>query len=586
MLKLKYYFDFLIVGGINMDTTNIGVEMTNVEALISDNCYKVPSYQRHYSWNKESLKDFWDDLVDVMEGYQDSHFIGQVVTYVNKGVQEVIDGQQRLTTISILLAVVLNKIEDIFDDVDGKPKNKLLTTRANIEELLRWDETNPSLTLQEYETGDNSIDDYFRGIFEGRTDLNPNNKDIEPVKNIKTAFNSFSSLIEDYYKGKKIVFPTDKADVIVNIFKSLKSRFILSKVFTRKKEDAYIIYQSLNSKGTPLKASELIKSHVMLQVANSDDNEKKMVQKNWDKISTAFGNDSDKITTFIRVYWSAVKRVVTVNQLFRSISEGINDKNKTLLFLEDLSEVVDYYVAMENSLSNKKDKELFNDDTIESMLFILKKLGVSLHYPILFSMILRGTDKDTQRVVIYKILSVFIRHRTICGKGTNTLEKGYAKIAQNIWNQKISTGVEITTELDDELLKSDVEVKNAFQGLSKETKKKGEKRWTLIYLMYRLYKEYGDFENIELSQVGLDNLSVIHINKDISSDYVDYIGNYALVENKLKDMYGENDIYKSLSESRYSVNNTISTKLKNKEWDTQDIIERQNDMSNKVLGIW
>ena len=58
MLKLKYYFDFLIVGGINMDTTNIGVEMTNVEALISDNCYKVPSYQRHYSWNKESLKDF------------------------------------------------------------------------------------------------------------------------------------------------------------------------------------------------------------------------------------------------------------------------------------------------------------------------------------------------------------------------------------------------------------------------------------------------------------------------------------------------------------------------------------------------
>ena len=104
--------------------------------------------------------------------------------------------------------------------------------------------------------------------------------------------------------------------------------------------------------------------------------------------------------------------------------------------------------------------------------------------------------------------------------------------------------------------------------------------------MYRLYKEYGDFENIELSQVGLDNLSVIHINKDISSDYVDYIGNYALVENKLKDMYGENDIYKSLSESRYSVNNTISKKLKNKEWDTQDIIERQNDMSNKVLGIW
>lgn len=569
-----------------MDKTNIGVEMTDVQSLISDNCYNVPSYQRHYSWDKESLNDFWDDLVDVMEGYQDSHFIGQVVTYVNDNVQEVIDGQQRLTTISILLAAVLDKINDIFDDVDGKPKNKLVTTRANIEELLRWNENNPSLTLQEYKSGDNSIDDYFRGIFEGRTDLNSNNKNIDPVKNIRTAFIRFGSLIDDYYREKKIKFATEKADVIENIFKSLKGKFILSKVSTRKKEEAYIIYQSLNSKGTPLKASELIKSHVMLQVSNGDDNEKEEVQKKWDYISTAFGNDSNKITTFIRVYWSAVKRVVTVNQLFRSITEEISDKNKTLSFLENLSDVVDYYVAMENALINKKDRELFSDDTIESMIFILKKLGVALHYPILFAMILRGTDKDSQRVVIYKILSVFIRHRTICGKGTNTLEKGYAKIAQNIWNQKISTGVEITRELDDELLKSDVEVKNSFQGLSKETKKTGEKRWTLVYLMYRLYKEYGDFEDIELNQVGLDKLSVIHINKDISSDYVDYIGNYALVENKLKDKYGENDIYRSLSESRYSVNNTISKQLENREWNIEDIIERQNDMSDKVLGIW
>lgn len=569
-----------------MDKTNIGVEMTDVQSLISDNCYNVPSYQRHYSWDKESLNDFWDDLVDVMEGYQDSHFIGQVVTYVNDNVQEVIDGQQRLTTISILLAAVLDKINDIFDDVDGKPKNKLVTTRANIEELLRWDEKNPSLTLQEYKSGDNSIDDYFRGIFEGRTDLNSNNKNIDPVKNIRTAFIRFGSLIDDYYREKKIKFATEKADVIENIFKSLKGKFILSKVSTRKKEEAYIIYQSLNSKGTPLKASELIKSHVMLQVSNGDDNEKEEVQKKWDYISTAFGNDSNKITTFIRVYWSAVKRVVTVNQLFRSITEEISDKNKTLSFLENLSDVVDYYVAMENALINKKDRELFSDDTIESMIFILKKLGVALHYPILFAMILRGTDKDSQRVVIYKILSVFIRHRTICGKGTNTLEKGYAKIAQNIWNQKISTGVEITRELDDELLKSDVEVKNSFQGLSKETKKTGEKRWTLVYLMYRLYKEYGDFEDIELNQVGLDKLSVIHINKDISSDYVDYIGNYALVENKLKDKYGENDIYRSLSESRYSVNNTISKQLENGEWNIEDIIERQNDMSDKVLEIW
>ena len=101
-----------------------------------------------------------------------------------------------------------------------------------------------------------------------------------------------------------------------------------------------------------------------------------------------------------------------------------------------------------------------------------------------------------------------------------------------------------------------------------------------------MFKEFGDFDNVELNQVGFDNLSVVHINKDISTDYVNFIGNYVLIEKTLKDKYGEEDIYRSLSESKYSVNNRISNKLANGEWTINDIIERQNDMSDKVVEIW
>lgn len=568
-----------------MDTTTIGVEITTVESLISDNCYRVPSYQRHYSWSDEALIDFWDDLVDVTEEYQDSHFIGQIVTYVNDNVQEVIDGQQRLTTISILLGAILNKAHSLLDNVDGKPKTKLDAMSLNIEELLRWNDKSRLLVLQEYKTGDNSIDEYFRGIFEGKTELSASQKSIVPVKKISDALHKFEALIDDYFKQKNINDNPEKVNTLYNIYKSLKNKFILSKVSTRKKEEAYIIYQSLNSKGTPLKASELIKSHIMLQVSDGSEDEKEKVRHLWDEISTSFGNDSDKITKFIRVYWSAVKRVVTENQLFRSISQEISGKNKTLSFLDNLTDIVDYYVAMENGISSKKDQQLFGDKTIITMLVLMKKMKISLHYPIVFSMILRGTDVDTQRVVIYKVLSIFIRHRTICYYGTNSLEKGYAKVAQLIWNQRISSENEINSELG-ELLVKNVDVKNSFRGLSKELKKTGEGKWSLVYIMLRLYKEYGDFEDIELSDIGLDKLAIIHINKDIDNDYLDHIGNYALVEESIKQKYEENDVYRSLSESRYSVNNSIAEKIKDHTWDVNDVLNRQDDMSDKVVDIW
>ena len=573
-----------------MDTTTINVGMTDVGALLDGNFYKVPNYQRHYSWDDESLRDFWNDLVDVVEGQQDTHFIGQIVTYINDGVQEVIDGQQRLTTISILMASILHKANIIWENSENlsdNPKAELTKLKLDIKDLLRWDENKPSLRLQPYKTGDNSIDDYFRGIFEGKFEINPNNKDIKPVNNIKEAFDNFENCIDSYWKINGIKDNPQKISVLVNVFNSLRKKFILSRVYTVKKEDAFIIYQSLNSKGKKLEASELIKSHIMAQVSNEEDSVKQDVQQKWDKIATSFGNNNKEITKFIRVYWTATNRLVTENQLFRSIATNIIGTSSSISFLTDLINVVDYYVAIYKGLKTKKDKDLFQDNSVAAMLAMMYKLGAKLYYPLLFSIILRGIDIKSEKIIIHKILSIFIRHRSICNYGTSSLETGYAKVAQDVWKQKIVTDTDIVNELNEEMLIGDLEVQNAFKGLSREMKN-GAKKWNIIYILYELYKQYGEFDGLDIDEIGFDNLSLIHIGSkdEVSSDYFNFIGNYALVENSIKDKYGEKDVIRSLSESRYAINNDVASYMEKHNWAVDDLVNRQKEMSIETTQIW
>lgn len=574
-----------------MDTTTINVGMTNVRSLFEGNFYKVPNYQRHYSWADESLRDFWNDLVDVVDGYQDTHFIGQIVTYVDNDTQEVIDGQQRLTTISILLASILHKASEIMNDPEKElsenPKMSLSKLKMDIEELLRWDKPKRSLVLQPYKKGDNSIDDYFKGLFNGRFELTQNNKDINPVKNIKNAEEEFCSCIDAYWKTNGIKKNPDKIDSLVNIFDALKAKFILSKVFTVKKEDAFIIYQSLNSKGKKLEASELIKSHVMSQVSTSDDNVQGEVQEKWDKIATSFGNDNKEITKFIRAYWTATNRLVTENQLFRSIATKIIGVSASLSFLNDLINVVDYYCALIKGVKTNKDKKLFKDDTIAAMLSMLYRLNAKLHYPLLFSIILRGIDVKSEKIIVYKILSIFIRHRTICNFGTSSLETDFAKVAQDVWKQNIVTSNDIVNEIDEEMLIPDLTVQNSFKGLSIEVKN-GSKKWSIVYILYELYKQFGEFDGLEMNEIGFDNLSLIHIGneEEVSPDYFNYIGNYALVERSIKDKYGEKDVIKALDESRYSINNGVAMFMEEHAWDIDDILNRQEEMSVETTQIW
>ncbi|MBU7527090.1 DUF262 domain-containing protein, partial [Lactiplantibacillus pentosus] len=149
-----------------------------IESLFRDNNFTVPLYQRNYAWGKDEVKDFWDDLQDIIEGKRNSHFFGQIVTFKNeRGEQEIIDGQQRLTTSLIFMSAIRDIAIKLGQRVQGTPTDinaddeigdTLRMIRTQVRKSIRGTKDDqPSLVVQQHvedQYSDETLEDFFKKL--------------------------------------------------------------------------------------------------------------------------------------------------------------------------------------------------------------------------------------------------------------------------------------------------------------------------------------------------------------------------------------------------------------------------------------
>ncbi len=201
----------------------------------------------------------------------------------------------------------------------------------------------------------------------------------------------------------------------------------------------------------------------------------------------------------------------------------------------------------------------------------------------------RFSEEDILTVV-QKIISVFIRHRTIANEGTNVLETGFAAIAQKIWSLELRTSQDVIDQLDQNLLKSDRETESNFSQLQKESKQ-GAKKWTLVYLLSELYcGVYDDFNNDDLYQKVFDEdrYQPMHIMEDRQITEVDYLGNWTIIEKEihLEEAVSQNDVVIKLKRSQLIANEMLAAKIERSGWSDLEINERQKKLGREVYIIW
>ncbi|QDK11026.1 DUF262 and DUF1524 domain-containing protein [Helicobacter pylori] len=371
--------------------------------------FVIPIYQRVYSWEKEQCKQLWDDIIktggnDQIEG----HFIGSIV-FVHDGIYTtnynellIIDGQQRLTTITLLLIALRDHLNDEDEFLEKFSRQKIQNRY-----LINSDEKGDKkfkLILSEPDR-----DTLLSLIDENRR--KPSEPSLKIVENFK--------LFEEWIRKN-----TDKLETI---FKGLDKLMVVEISLERGKDNPQLIFESMNSTGKYLMQTDLIKNYILMGL----DPEKQEIfyKKYWRAMEENFKQDETLFNQFVRHYLTIKTREIpNINKVYEAFKRYQQERGiETEALLQDLQKYCGFFCQI--IFKKEADKDL------NKALSFLVDLEMDVIYPLLLELYSDYSDgvlsKQDFISIIYLIES-YICRRAVCGLGTSGLNKIFASFTKKI----------------------------------------------------------------------------------------------------------------------------------------------------------
>ena len=413
-LRYKFFGDFYI----GDDFLQAG-ETTLNKLLNTSRQFIVPIFQRNYSWQKSQYEQLWFDILRASKFKEkQNHFIGSIV-YIDMGTPAgrpqqllLIDGQQRLTTISILLCAIKDYVQKFNLETKlinlAKIKNQFLYNSDEIDE----DRYKLLLNVQDKETYIKLIDNTIFTV----------NK---PATNIIKCYEFFYERIEDFIKQYGQI-----DEIYAGIFKLSLVSISLDKDI----DNPQMIFESMNSTGKDLSQTDLLRNYLLMDL--TPEKQTRLYKTYWKSMEELFGediykNDVNKFDYFIRDFLtlkSDTGYICKINNVYENFKRYYLDNNcEKFVVLKDLFTYAKYYACID--LLQEKDDEL------KLYWQEFKKLDSHVVYPFL----LKLYDDYSCQILIKedfkKILQVVISYlwrRAICEIPTNSLSKTFATLYQAV----------------------------------------------------------------------------------------------------------------------------------------------------------
>ncbi|GAA9885676.1 DUF262 and DUF1524 domain-containing protein [Helicobacter pylori] len=365
----------------------------------------IPIYQRLYSWEKEQCKQLWDDIIKIGgNDKMDGHFIGSIlyvldrITHSNNALF-IIDGQQRLTTITLLFIALRDHLNDevkrkeiedhylINSDKDGDKKFRLILSESDKDTLL-------------------SLIDKDR--------RKPSEPSLKIVENFK--------LFEEWVSN------TDKLETI---FKGLEKLTMVWIALTKEKDDPQLIFESMNSKGIELAQTDLIRNYIVMET--EIEKREGFYNKYWRAMEEDFKQnekqDKKLFDRFVRHYLTIkTGEIPNINKVYAAFKDYQQKKG---IGIEDLLKDLQKYYGYFCQIALKKE----DDKDLNKALGFLVDLEMDVIYPLLLELYSDYSNgvlsKDDFRHSIALIESYLFR-RAVCGLGTNSLNKVFPSFTKHI----------------------------------------------------------------------------------------------------------------------------------------------------------
>ena len=329
-----------------------------IQDIFSLGVFKIPRFQRPYSWGKVEVENFWDDIINDIT---DSYFIGSMVVYqTKKPYFGIVDGQQRLTTITIVLSVIRDAFAKLGDTNLAKGIHRYIERPNNdfIDEFVLDTETSfPYLQT------------HIQSFDESPSKINFDCDVGAEETNLKLAYDLLSNKLEEHIPqisedGHQRDLFTPEGAIIE--LKALRDKFLsLKLVFIQldNEDDAYLIFETLNARGRDLRTSDLVKN-LLLKTIKSANTTYDSPKQAWNKLVKGFDDisENDVIDTFLLHYWISKQEYTTDKKLFSCIKSHIlKSPTNAKTLLESLSTSAINYCEMlspENSVWTKEQFEV------------------------------------------------------------------------------------------------------------------------------------------------------------------------------------------------------------------------------------
>lgn len=552
-----------------------GIQDTSTEnysAIIGNNRkFVVPKFQRDYSWANEQWDDLWLDI-DSMISEGSDHYMGYLVlqTSDDKNFQ-IIDGQQRFTTISILILSAIKVLNDFIEkDIeaeDNKMRSNYLiqTYIGNIDPI--------SLEYDNILTLNRNNNPYYKDYIVKLGDLKLRNT-TATEKLMRKAFEFFYEKISKNYKsGQELATFIQK--VVDNLF------FTVIKV--NDDLNAFRVFETLNARGVQLSSSDLLKNYLFSLVdANSTHIDRiNVLEEKWSNLTKNV--KTEKLPDFIRYYWNSTHKIIRANELFKTIRKYITEESQVYSFVNDLLASSDVYMA----LTNGNDELWGGDEDICENVELLNIFSIKQHSSVLMAA-WKYLQLEEFKKILRAIVIICFRYSIIGDKNPNEIERVFNDIAI-----KISQTNSFDVHWVQKVYVDDAEFQSAFKSKTFTVSSRNTK--VVKYILAKLEYAYGNTAVINYSD---ERNTIEHIlpqnpsevwglDKDVVDRLYTRLGNLCLLEYRKNDDLGnlafdqKKELYASSSFiMAQNVANTFQ------QWNEKSINTRQGDMANKAKSIW
>ncbi|GAA9621905.1 DUF262 and DUF1524 domain-containing protein [Helicobacter pylori] len=371
--------------------------------------FVIPIYQRVYSWEKEQCKQLWDDIIktggnDQIEG----HFIGSIV-FVHDGIYTtshnellIIDGQQRLTTITLLFIALRDYLNDEDEFLEKFSRQKIQNRY-----LINSDEKGDKkfkLILSEPD----------RDTLLSLIDKN-RRKPSELLLKIMENFKLFEEWI------------SKNTNKLETIFKGLEKLMIVEIALKKGKDDPQLIFESMNSKGMELTQTDLIRNYILMGL--EPEKQEIFYKKYWRAMEEDFKQNETLFNQFVRHYLT-IKTRETPN--IKKVYVAFKDyRQKEGIGIEDLLKDLQKYCGYFCQIAFKKEA----DKDLNKALGFLVGLEMDVIYPLLLELYSDYSDGVLSKadfIPIIALIESYICRRAVCGLGTNSLNKVFPSFTKHI----------------------------------------------------------------------------------------------------------------------------------------------------------